>query len=263
VADILDEIVERKRKQLKDQQERVSFNDLQRSLRSAETTRSFASALCRDHVAIIAELKQASPSAGLIRQEADLASRMRAYERGGAAALSILTEESYFKGAPELLALARKETKVPLLRKDFIVDPYQIAESRQLGADAILLITTLLPGSLLAELIEFASECKLDALVETHSEADVELALKSKAKIIGINHRNLRTLQMDMRRAEQLLPRLPKKGITKVVESGIRTPAEARAFFQMGANAVLIGETLMRDPDPEAIVRQFTEQKDK
>jgi indole-3-glycerol phosphate synthase len=260
MPDILKEIVQKTRERLKVQKRRLPLADLHRQMVHLKGTRPFSESLRRtDGLAVIAELKQASPSAGVIREEPDLSGRIQGYARGGATALSILTEEYYFHGSPYILELARKATELPLLRKDFIIDPYQIEESRQMGADAILLITTLLPPSLLKELLDHAREMGLDALVETHHEKDVEKALQSGATLIGINHRNLRTLQMDLTIAQRLLPLIPKKGKTIVIESGITQPEEMTRFRELGAHAVLIGETLMRHPNPELIVRSFVQ----
>jgi indole-3-glycerol phosphate synthase len=257
VADILDQIVEQTRARIEAQKRRMPRSELDQQMRQT-TPRPFARALRRpEGIALIAELQQASPSAGVIRKEPDLPGRIRAYERGGAAALSILTEEAYFHGSPHLLELARKESRLPLLRKDFILDHYQVAESRALGADALLLITTLLEPSLLSELLAHAGEAGLEALVETHDEPDLEKALKAGATLLGINHRNLRTLQVDLSISQRLLRLVPRNGTTVVVESGIRNPGELQRFRELGAHAVLIGETLMRDPDPEKIVRSF------
>jgi indole-3-glycerol phosphate synthase len=259
MPDILEQIVDKTRERLKAQKLRLPLADLLRQTPRSKR-RSFARALRRpDGISIIAELKQASPSAGIIRQESDLAGRIRGYALGGAAALSILTEEDYFRGSPYVLEIARKETDLPLLRKDFIIDPYQIEESCHMGADAILLITTLLAPSLLKEMIDHARSAGLDSLVETHNEDDLRKALDAGADVIGINHRNLRTLKMDLTIAERLLPQIPKQGKTLVVESGIRKPEEAARFHALGAQAVLIGETLMRSADAESIVRSFVQ----
>ncbi len=258
MADILEQIVDKTRERVKVQKRRLPLVELEKQLAGLKPALPFAASLRRtDRIAVIAELKQASPSAGVIREEPDLAGRIRGYARGGAAALSILTEEYYFHGSPYILEMARKETELPILRKDFMIDPYQVEETRMMGADALLLITTLLPPSLLKELLDHAREVGLDALVETHEAKDVEKALAAGATLIGINHRNLRTLQMDMTTAQRLLPLIPKNGMTVVVESGITKPEEAARFHKLGAHAVLIGETLMRDPDPEQIVRRF------
>jgi indole-3-glycerol phosphate synthase len=260
MADVLEEIVQKTRARLDIQKQNLPLAELRRQASQRKKIFPFAQALRKpDGIAVIAELKQASPSAGVIRQETDLGGRVKGYAKGGAAALSILTEEYYFHGSPYILELARKECDLPILRKDFIVDPYQIEESRRMGADAVLLITTLLPGELLKDLLAHAREAGMDALVETHDVADVEKALQAGATLIGINHRNLRTLQMDLSTAERLLPMIPKDGKTVVVESGIKTPEEAARFHRLGAHAVLIGETLMRHPKPEEIVRSFAQ----
>lgn len=259
MVDILEEIITKTRERVKAQKRRAPLADLQRQMAAGRKPVSLTDALRRsDLITLIAELKQASPSAGVIRKENDLAGRVQGYARGGASALSILTEEYFFHGSPYILEVARKETALPILRKDFIIDPYQIEESRQMGADAILLITTVLPPSLLKELLDHAQEVGLDALVEAHAEEDLDKALKAGARLIGINHRNLRTLQMDMTLSEKLLPRIPKDK-TVVVESGIKRPDELPHFHELGAHAVLIGETLMRDPAAEAVVRSFVE----
>ena len=249
MPDILEDIVQKTRERLKAQKRRMPLADLEQRIAGGKKPIPFAAALHQSdgEIALIAELKQASPSAGVIREESDLSGRMHAYERGGAAALSILTEPDYFHGSPYILELARKETALPILRKDFIVDPYQMEESRQMGADAVLLITTLLPPALLSELLAHAREVGLDALVETHDEKDLDKALKAGASVIGVNHRNLRTLQMDLSLSQKLLPQIPKDK-TVVVESGIKRPEELARFRDLGAHAALIGETLMRAP---------------
>jgi indole-3-glycerol phosphate synthase len=260
MPDILEQIAEKTRERLKAQKLRAPIAELRRQLGGKTPVPLFAQALQRSGgVAVIAELKQASPSAGVIRQEADLAGRIQAYARGGAAALSILTEESFFRGSPAILELARKSTDLPLLRKDFILDPYQVEESRLLGADALLLIATLLSPDQLKELLAHCREVGIDALVETHDEIDLDKALNAGATLIGINHRNLRTLQMDLSISTRLLPRLPKSGVTVVIESGIKHPGELPGFKRLGAHAVLIGETLMRQAQPEPAVRAFVD----
>jgi len=197
--------------------------------------------------------------AGVIRKEQDIPGRIKAYERGGAAALSILTEENFFHGSPHLLEEARGLTRLPILRKDFIIDPYQILESRSLGADAVLLITALLPGTLLREFIVQAEAIGLESLVEVHDEAQLAHALESGARIIGINNRDLRTLRVDCLNAARLLSKAPKKGVTLVIESGIKVSSELPRLKELGAHAVLIGETFMRAEDPESIVKEFTQ----
>jgi indole-3-glycerol phosphate synthase len=260
MADVLEEIVQRTRARLEAQKQRLPLGELRKQAAQRKKIFPFAQALKKqDGIAVIAELKQASPSAGVIREESDLAGRVKGYARGGAVALSILTEEYYFHGSPYILELARKECDLPILRKDFIVDPYQIEESRHMGADAILLISTLLSLEQMRDLLSQTWASGMDALVETHNAEDIDKALRAGANLIGINHRNLRTLQMDLTTAERLLPLIPKEGKTVVVESGIKTPEEAARFYKMGAEAVLIGETLMRHPNAEEIVRSFAQ----
>ena len=256
--DFLADVAAKTRRRVDAEKARVGLEQLRKRLRTGAPKRSFEKALHQPgKVALIAELKQASPSAGLIKKEDDIAGRLRAYAKGGAAALSILTEEDYFHGSPHLLEEARALTSLPLLRKDFIIDPYQIVESKTLGADAILLITTLLSASLLREFIVRTQDIGLEAFVEVHDEKDLELAVEAQASLIGINNRNLRTLRVDRLNAERLLTKAPKTGVTLVVESGIRRPSELPYLRQLGAHAVLIGETLMRAEDPEKLVKQF------
>jgi len=260
MGDFLQEVTAKTRQRLQVQKTQWSLEDLKKRIPKNVPKRSFEKALHKPGgVALIAELKQASPSAGMIKNEQDIAGRIKAYAKGGAAALSILTEEDYFHGSTNMLEAVRGLTNLPILRKDFIIDPYQIVESKALGADAILLITSLLEGSALREFIAATTENNLDALVEVHDEHDLEQALYAQASIIGINNRNLRTLRVDTSNAARLLARAPKEGITFVVESGIKSPAELPALKRIGAHAVLIGESLMRAEDPEKLTKEFVQ----
>ena len=260
MSDFLIEISEQTRQRVEVQKRSVSADQLKQYVKTGDPHRSLEKALHhKGSVAVIAELKQASPSAGVIRKEQDIPGRIQAYERGGAAALSILTEENFFHGSPHLLEEARGLTRLPILRKDFIIDPYQILESRSLGADAVLLITALLPGTLLREFIVQAEAIGLESLVEVHDEAQLAHALESGARIIGINNRDLRTLRVDCLNAARLLSKAPKKGVTLVIESGIKVSSELPRLKELGAHAVLIGETFMRAEDPESIVKEFTQ----
>lgn len=258
MPDFLAEVAAKTRQRIEAQKQGLSIDQLKKRLKSRAPGRPFQKALHHPGtIRLIAELKQASPSAGVIRKENDIAGRIQAYERGGAAALSILTEENYFHGSPHLLEEARALTELPILRKDFIIDPYQIVESKSLGADAILLITGLLAGPLLREFILEAESVGLETLVEIHDEKDLEQAVLANAPVIGINNRNMRTLRVDRGNAEKLLLKMPKKGMTLVVESGIQSPSELPRLRQLGAHAVLIGETFMRAEDPEKTVKEF------
>jgi len=260
MSDFLMEVSEQARQRVEVQKRSVSLDQLKLHLKKGDPARSLEKALHRPgRVTLIAELKQASPSAGVIRKEQDIPGRIKAYERGGAAALSILTEENFFHGSPHLLEEARRQTQLPILRKDFIIDPYQILESKTLGADAVLLITGLLPGTLLREFIIQADAVGLEAMVEVHDEAQLAHALQSGARIIGINNRDLRTLRVDRSNAARLLSKAPKKGVTLVIESGIKASTELPKLKELGAHAVLIGETFMRAEDPESLVKEFAQ----
>ena len=205
--------------------------------------------------AVIAEIKRSSPSAGKIA-EADPAARARAYEAAGAAAVSVLTEPLHFDGSLADLRAVHLAVGVPVLRKDFLVHPSQVIESRVEGADAVLLIAAALSGSELKALIAAAADLGLGALVETHSEADLEKALATDAPVIGVNARDLETLEVDAARALALLGRVPEDRIA-VLESGIASRADVERAGAAGASAVLVGETLMRAEDPAATLREL------
>ena len=208
-------------------------------------------------MSLIAEHKRRSPSAGAIREGSEVAEIVQAYERGGAAALSILTEPFHFAGSLDDLRQARTAARLPILRKDFIVHRYQLYEAAAAGADAILLIVAALEKSELSELLHEASELDLDALVEVHDERELEAALDIEADVLGINNRNLTDFSVDIERTFELLADIPA-GKTVVSESGFRTRDQLDDLERVGVDAVLIGETLMRSPDIEAAVRELT-----
>jgi indole-3-glycerol phosphate synthase len=225
---------------------------------SAPVPRDLAAALRAPGLGVIAELKPRSPLAGPLTDDYRPADLARAYTAGGAAALSVLVHEAGFGGRPEDLATVRAVTGLPLLRKDFIVDEYQIAEARALGADAVLLIVAALEPGRLTELFRYARALGLSVLVEVHSAAEAEQALLAGAGVIGVNHRNLRDFSIDLGLTGRLRPRVgPER--TLVAESGVRSPADAARLRADGADAVLVGETLMRAPDAAAAVRELTE----
>jgi indole-3-glycerol phosphate synthase len=223
---------------------------------AADPPRRFAAALARPGLSVIAEHKRRSPSAGLIRDGIALEEVVAAYERGGAAAVSILTEEVGFGGSLADLARARKATALPILRKDFIVDAYQVTESFVAGADAILLIVAALSPSELARLHSQAESLGLAVLVEVHDEAELEVAIELGADLIGINNRDLTTLEVDIAQTHRLLPRVPA-GTVVVSESGLRNRAELDRLTRAGVAAVLIGEVLMRSGDIETACREL------
>ena len=222
-----------------------------------DEVRPFADALARPGVSVIAEHKRRSPSAGPIRDDLELEEVVTAYERGGAAALSILTDTPSFGGSLDDLRAARRAAGLPLLRKDFVVDPYQVHESFAAGADAILLIIAALSEHELSALHSEATTLGLAALVEVHDERELDTALELGARIIGINNRDLKTLEVDTRRTFELLPRAAGHALI-VSESGFSRPEQIDELAAAGVDGVLIGEALMRAPDIEAACRALT-----
>ncbi len=212
--------------------------------------RNFTAALsAKKKLRIIAEIKRASPSAGLLRPELSPGTLAQNYQEAGAAAISVLTEKNYFQGSLDDLAAVRKSVQIPILQKDFILIPYQIYEARARGADAILLIVALHNRQTLQELFSLALSLKLSALVEIHRKSELEDALSIGAGIIGINNRNLATLQTDLDVSRRILPLVPKEKIT-VVESGLKTKTEIQELSRLGASAFLVGEFLLRQDNP-------------
>ena len=221
-----------------------------------EPVRGFAEALARPGLSVIAEHKRRSPSAGLIREDLVLEDVVRAYERGGASALSILTDGPSFGGSLDDLRAARAAAGLPLLRKDFVVDPYQVYESFAAGADAILLIVAALPAGELSALHAEAVSLGLSVLIEVHDGRELDIALALGAAVIGINNRDLKTLEVDTARTFELLPRVAGQALV-VSESGFSRPAQLDELARAGVDGVLIGEALMRSPDVEAACRQL------
>jgi indole-3-glycerol phosphate synthase len=224
-------------------------------LDGVEPPRGFAAALRRGHrPALIAEIKKASPSRGLIREDFDPASLARAYAAGGATCLSVLTDGPSFQGDDDHLRLARAAAPLPCLRKEFLIDPWQVGESRALGADAVLVILAMVDDALGATLLAEAARLGMDALVEVHDEAEMARALRLGATLIGINNRDLRSFAVDLRVTARLGPLAPPDALL-VSESGLFTPADLEQAARAGAGAVLVGESLMRRPDVTAATR--------
>ena len=217
--------------------------------------RPFEDALRSAPPALIAEYKRSSPSAGAI-SEPDVASQARAYEEGGAAAISVLTEPTRFDGALADLRAVRLAVSLPVLRKDFLVHPAQVIQSRAAGGDAVLLIAAALSELELKGMLAVAADLGLDALVETHSEEDLAKALATDASVIGVNARDLETLEVDVERALAMLPDVPSDRVA-VLESGVSTRKDVERAIDAGAGAVLVGETLMRSPDPGVTIRSL------
>lgn len=252
----LDQIIATKRievEKLRPRAEALRLAALQRN-----DFRSFFHALDLgpDALAVIAEVKKASPSVGVILENFDPVLMAKCYDDGGANAISVLTDETYFQGHLSFLARIRAETRVPLLRKDFIVDEVQIYESAVAGADAILLIVAALTQPELIHLLAVAEKCQLDVLVEVHDAAELERALETEARIIGVNNRNLKTFAVDLATSDRLGEEIPD-GILFISESGIKTVEDARQVFAAGANGILVGESLMRSDDPGAALAAF------
>ncbi len=255
---VLERIVAETREDLRRRREQVSLATLERELAGRGDDRPFSEALTLPGVSVIAEHKRRSPSAGTIREGATVADVVRAYERGGAAALSILTEGRNFGGSLDDLREARAASTLPILRKDFIVDVYQLYESAAAGADAILLIVAALDADDLAELHREAAALDLDVLVEVHSESELECALEVlDADVIGINNRNLSDFSVDVQRTFDLLHDIPA-GKTVVSESGFHSRDQLDDLERVGIDGVLVGESLMRAEDPEAALRALT-----
>jgi indole-3-glycerol phosphate synthase len=227
---------------------------LRRRLAECAPPRGFRAALARPGISVIAEFKRRSPSAGVLREHADLGELVRAYERGGASALSVLTEELSFAGSLDDLSTARSLCQLPLLRKDFVVDEYQLLEARVAGADAVLLIVAALSDAELAALHGAARELGLDVLVEVHDRHELDRALAAGAELIGVNNRDLRDFSVDVERTMQLRHAIPRD-VPVVSESGIGSLEQLRALEREGVDAVLVGEALMRAPDPEHALR--------
>jgi indole-3-glycerol phosphate synthase len=248
---ILDDILAETRRTVARAKEARPLAALEDEARAAAPTRGFGRSLRRDDIACIAEFKRRSPSAGWIREHADPGEIGPLYQGAGAAALSVLTDGPFFGGALADLARARAAVGLPILRKDFMVDPYQVVEARAAGADAILLIVAALTDGEMVTLLRAAEHWQLDVLIEAHDAAEVERALAVGGTVIGINHRDLRTFQMDMTLAARLRDRIPSECVV-VAESGIRTAEDVQRMRNAGVNAILVGENLMRAPDPAA-----------
>ncbi len=261
---ILNEILIQKRKDLDELKQRMPLARLQRIIEKAERPkpRSFRNALLSTHhLNIIAELKKASPSEGVLRENFQPLRIATLYEYAGACAISVLTESHFFKGRPSYLKTVRQVTKLPLLRKDFIFDRFQIYETALLEADAFLLIASILSEEELKELIDLGKELQMDALVEVHSDSELKKAVEAGATTIGINNRDLKTLKVDPERAKQLIPHIPK-GTAIVVESGLTTHDELMMYKSLGANAYLIGSTLMKSRDIAATLQKLLGKKE-
>ena len=258
MTDILARIADYKRIEVAELKQGESHDAVEGRANAASPPRGFRVALERaatpGRLALIAEVKKASPSKGLIRADFDPPALARAYQAGGAACLSVLTDAPSFQGADAYLTAAREATALPALRKEFLIDPWQVAQSRALGADAILVILAICDDALTAELLAEAARFGMDALVEAHDAAEVDRAVALGAGLIGVNNRDLRTFVTDLAVTERLAARIPSDRLL-VTESGIGTPADVARLARAGARAMLVGESLMRQPDVAAATR--------
>lgn len=261
VSDILAKICATTREEVARRKAVRTIDDLDRLAAAATAPRGFRAALDRKAAhgfGLIAEIKKASPSKGLIRADFDPPAHARAYEAGGAACLSVLTDAPYFQGHDDYLVAARAACRLPVIRKDFMVNPWQVAEARALGADAILVIMAAVDDTLAAELEAAAIERGMDVLVETHDEAELDRALRLRSRLIGVNNRNLKDFTVDFARTYELVGRAPK-GCTFVAESGLEKHADLAAMAEHGVRCFLVGESLMRQDDVEAATRRLLE----
>ena len=246
---ILDRIIADKKEELKDTKIRVPLSELKARLKDAPPVKDFAAAISGPgSVSIIAEVKKASPSKGLIRADFDPVGIARTYEENGAKAISVLTESKYFQGSLSFLGQIREKVNLPLLRKDFIFDEYQVYEARANGADAFLLIAVSLDRRLMGDLYHLGKELGMETLAEMHDEEDMEKVLGLPFRVVGINNRDLKTFNVDIKTTERLIKGIPKDRIV-VSESGISTVDDMKYLQGIGARAALIGEALMREDD--------------
>ncbi|MFP4246762.1 MAG: indole-3-glycerol phosphate synthase TrpC [Halochromatium sp.] len=259
--DILRRIVARKREEVAERKQRLPRSSLEARLAEADPPRGFAAALQRrvasGDAAVIAEIKRASPSKGLIRADFDPAWLARSYAAGGACCLSVLTDRDFFQGDDAHLIAARSACALPVIRKDFIVDPYQVIEARAMGADCILLIVACLADAALAELGALAAELGLDVLTEVHDARELERALALPGRLLGINNRDLRSFEVDLRTTLDLRAQVPSERLL-ITESGIHARADVALMREQGVHGFLVGESLMRTADPgQTLARLF------
>jgi indole-3-glycerol phosphate synthase len=252
-----EKILQVKFNEVRSKKAQTPLGELEKRLKDAPATRPFRQRLTGGPIRLIAEIKQASPTKGLLCSNFQPLSLARIYESSGAAAISVLTDQEFFQGSLAHLEMVKMETtKLPILRKDFIIDPYQILEARVYGADAILLIVAALTGQKLASYLQIAKSLGLEALVEIHTRSELALALEAGAELIGINNRDLKSFAVDLETTFRLLEAIPKDKVV-VAESGINKRSDLMRLAQAGVNAALVGEALVTAADPGAKIREL------
>ena len=254
-SDLLARLVAEARLDMERRRALTKPEELERAIQ-IYTPRDFVGALRKPGLAVIAEMKQRTPSMGVLAEDYKPADLARAYTAGGASAISVLTHMAGFGGRPEHIEAARVATNLPILRKDFITDPYEIGEARAAGADAVLLIVAALDLPELRRLLAVVRSRGISALVEVHDESETRVAIEAGAQVVGVNHRDLRTFEVDLGLTERLRPLIPD-AVLLVAESGIHSIDDARRMRDAGADAILVGEMLMRAPDPVACLREL------
>lgn len=255
---MLDKILAAKRNRLAGQKKKTPLETLKDRVSMSPATRNFRQALLGENISIIAEIKKASPSLGDITPGIDIRRTAVLYEEAGAAAISVITEEDYFKGSPSFIREVKDSVKLAVLRKDFIIESYQVYESRYLGADALLLIASILEEKALSDLVKLSFSLNIEPLVEVHTEEDLVKVLQTKAKVIGINNRDLISFETDINTSKDLVP-LIGPGKIIVSESGIKSAADVRILRELGVDAVLVGESLMKADDIKAKLTSLIE----
>lgn len=255
----LQEICATKQEEVREAKQRVSEAELLRQIALQSAPRGFEKALqdaSRRNIGLIAEIKKASPSKGLIREDFAPADHARAYQAGGAACLSVLTDEKYFQGHRDFLVAARSACTLPVLRKDFMIDPWQVLEARAMGADAVLLIVAALDDQQMVDIEQAAIDLAMDVLIEVHDEAELERAIRLQSRLVGINNRNLKTFQTDLSTTLKLAPLVPN-GSLVIAESGITNSADVARLVEADIRSFLVGESLMRHDDVEEATRNL------
>jgi len=253
---IIDKIIEKKKEEINERKKRINLRDIEEIISTTPIPRNFIKIFKDQSLALIAEIKHASPSAGIINRKLDNVTIASQYEEGGASAISVLTERNFFKGDLSFIKEVKQKVSLPVLQKDFVVDLFQIYEGRASGADAILIIASLLDYESVKDFVELSIDLKLTPLVEIHSEEDLEKVLKIDPPLIGINNRDLKTFKTDLNTTPHLMKFIPSK-IKVVSESGIKTKSDVRLLKEAGVNGILVGEALMRSSNPSSMIKNF------